>query len=115
MSGPFVLRADATVVCTHELGRVQLTPSQSWCTIEGEPILVDDDPQRRPIKRCPNATVSTKPCTTTLAVTTGYSDLVRIDGRAICLDTVTGRTDGTGEVYRYKVNDPAQDLVRAVS
>ena len=43
----------------------------------------------------------------------GYSDLLRVEGRRICLETVTGLTDGTppGTVL-YEVRDPGQDVVR---
>ena len=115
MSSPFVLRSDAIVVCTHELGRVKLAPSQQWCTIDGKPIQVQHNPVGRPIIGCPNATISTRPCLKTLRATDGYSNFVRIDGKAICLSTITGRTDGTGEVYAYKVNDPGQTIVRSQS
>lgn len=110
-SGLRALRADALVLCTHELGRVSLAPSQSWVRVGGVPLLVARDPERRRIAGCPNATVVTKPCTTTLAARTGYSDLVRVDGRALCLDSLTGTTDGQGGVYRYEVEDAGQDLV----
>jgi hypothetical protein len=37
---------------------------------------------------------------------------VRIDGCAVCLDTVTGLTDGTPPgIVTYKVRSPGQTLV----
>jgi hypothetical protein len=37
---------------------------------------------------------------------------VRIDGRRVCLDTVTGLTDGTPPgTIKYEVRSPGQDLV----
>jgi hypothetical protein len=109
-----LLRVDALMVCTHELGKVGLAASQRWVRVTGVPLLVDDDPEGRPIAGCPNLTAVTKPCTKTLQVRQGYSTLVRIDGRAVCLDTLQGMTDGQGGVYRYKVNDPGQRLVAEV-
>lgn len=106
-----LLRSDASMVCTHELGRVGLTPSQHWVSVGGLPLLVANDPERRPIVGCPNFTVVTKPCTSTLGVSVGYSDWLAIDGRAICLDNVVGATDGQGGAYRYKVNSAGQTLV----
>jgi hypothetical protein len=42
----------------------------------------------------------------------GYSEFVRIDGRPVCLESVTGFTDGTPPgVVKYKVNAPGQSLV----
>lgn len=111
MTAVLLLRDDALVVCTHELGKVSLTASQRWVRVQGRPLLVAKDPEGRPITGCPNFTVVTKPCTSTLGVTVGYSDLIFIDGHPMCLDNVSGSTDGQGGAYRYKVNDPAQQLV----
>lgn len=107
----FLVDAQAVMVCTHELGKVQLTPSQHWVTVDGVPVLVAKDPEGRPIVGCPNLTVVTKPCTSTLSVKTGYSDLIFIDGKAACLDILRGITDGPGGAYEYKVNFPRQRLV----
>jgi hypothetical protein len=106
------LTLEALVVCAHELGKVGLVASQSWVTVEGRPVLVRADPEGRPIAGCPNIGPTIKPCTNTLAVKAGYSSLLRIDGREVCLDTVRGLTDGTPPgVVEYKVNAPGQLLV----
>jgi hypothetical protein len=53
-----------------------------------------------------------KPCLTTLKVQQGYSGLIDIQGRRVCLDTVTGLTDGTPPgTFKYSVRRPGQDLV----
>lgn len=111
MAARMLLRDDALVACTHELGKVSLQASQTWVRAGGRPLLVARDPERRSIAGCPNLTVVTKPCTTTLAVTVGYSDLLAIDGHAVCLDNLSGMTDGQGGVYRYEVNHPGQQLL----
>lgn len=111
MSRLIALSLDALVVCTHELGKVSLPNSQDWVRVEQVALLVDDDPEGRAISGCPNLTVVTKPCTSTLKVNIGYSTLVRIDTKALCLDTLLGMTDGQGGVYQYKVNDPGQTLL----
>jgi hypothetical protein len=81
-------------------------------TVQGRPVLVRADPEGRPIAGCPNIGPTIKPCTTTLAVQKGYSDFIRIDGRPVCLDSVTGLTDGTPPgVVKYKVNVPGQTWV----
>jgi len=109
---PKVLTQDALLVCDHQPGRVQIQASQGLLTIEGRAVLVENDPQGRPIAGCPNAGGTMKPCTTTLVVKEGYSDLVRVDGRRICLDTVTGLTDGTPPgTVDYVVHSPGQSLV----
>ena len=75
-------------------------------------MLVENDPEGRKINACPNIGATIKPCQLTLKVAVGYSDFMRVDGRRVCLDTVTGFTDGTPPgTIKYKVNDPGQDLV----
>jgi len=108
----YLLTEDAVLVCAHELGIVGIAAAQHLVTVEDRRVLVEVDPEGRPIVGCPNIGPTIKPCTTTLRVQTGYSDLIRIDGRRACLDTVTGLTDGTppGTVH-YKVRSPGQTLV----
>jgi hypothetical protein len=103
----------AVVRCGHD-GRVQNLASQHWVRIGGAEVLVDDDPQRRPITACPNIGPTMKPCTTTLAVETGYSRWMRIGGAAVVLSDLDGLTDGTvpGTVH-YTLRDPGQSLVAA--
>jgi len=57
--------------------------------------------------------VGIRPCLTTLKVTAGYSNLIRIAGRRVCLDTITGLTDGTPPgLVKYKVNNAGQPFVQ---
>jgi hypothetical protein len=59
--------------------------------------------------------ITIKPCTATLVAEAGYSSFVRISGRRVCLDSVTGLTDGTPPgVVKYLVRDPGQHLVTIV-
>ena len=107
-----LLTLDALMVCAHELGKVGLVPTQRWVTVQGRPVLVRADPEGRPIAGCPNIGPTIKPCTLTLAVQKGYSDFIRINGQPVCLDSVTGLTDGTPPgVVKCKVNVPGQTLV----
>lgn len=107
-----VLTQDALVVCEHELGIVKNNPTQQLVTIEGRKVLVETDPEGRQISGCPNYGITIKPCLVTLKVQVGYSDFIRIEGRRICLDTVTGFTDGTPPgLIHYKVNNPGQNFV----
>jgi hypothetical protein len=112
------LTEDAVVLCEHKMGKVQIAASQSFCTINGRKVLVDDDPERKGIAGCPNANVAIgmKPCVTTLRVIEGYCDFIRIGGHRVCLDTVHGLTDGTpAGLVRYVVRDPGQKLVNLQS
>jgi len=107
---------DATVLCTHQLGNVTNQPSQKLVTVDGRKVLVKNDPESRTIKLCPNINVTMKPCTTTLQVTVGYSTLLKVDGQAVCLDTVRGLTDGTPPaIVEYFVYLPGQQLVGSVA
>lgn len=107
-----VLTEDAVLVCLHEKGRVGIVFSQELTTVEGRKILVERDPEGRPISGCPMYGPAIRPCKLTLKVDDGYSDLLRIEGRRICLDTVNGLTDGTPPgVVEYKVRHAGQDLV----
>jgi hypothetical protein len=112
-----VLTEKAKIVCTHRSGRVRiLMPQQNLVKIDGERVLVRDDPERKPITGCSNVGPTIKPCALTLKVSAGYSGLVRIDGREICLDPLTGYTDGTPpSAIHYIVVDPGQKLVEEQS
>jgi hypothetical protein len=110
-----LLTEDALIVCAHELGRVALEPGQTLVTVERRRLLVATDPEGRPIRGCPNVGATIKPCARTLQVRAGYSQLLRIDGRRVCLDTVVGLTDGTPPgVVPYEVNAPGQVFVSEV-
>ena len=107
-----ILTEDATLVCKHELGIVGIEPTQDLVTINGRKVLVTPNPEHRPITGCPNIGATIKPCTHTLKVQVGYSDFIRIEGQSICLDTVTGYTDGTPPgVVKYVVRKPGQEFV----
>lgn len=103
---------DARLVCKHEMGKVNIVPTQDLVTVNQRRVLVESDPEGRPISGCPNIGPTIKPCTNTLVVKDGYSDLLWIDGRRVCLDTVNGLTDGTPPgTVKYIVRDPGQSLV----
>jgi hypothetical protein len=110
-----IVTMKAVEVCSHELGVVINVNSQSWVTIAGAPILVEPDPLARVIVGCPNINIGIVPCTLTLQVTGGYSGLVRIDGRPVCLDTVTGPTNGTPGTFSFKVRFPGQSFVECAA
>lgn len=106
-----VLTEDAKLFCKHGPGAVSIAATQSLVSINGRKMLVERDPEGRSISGCPSV-VPFKPCTTTLVVQKGYSDLIRIQGRRLCLDTVTGFTDGTPPgVVMYEVRFAGQKFV----
>ena len=109
------LTEDAILLCAHLTGRVANKPSQALVTINGRRVLVSADPEARAISNCSNAAPPLKPCLATLRVEKGYSELLSIDGKKICLGNVTGKTDGTppGTVY-YHVKTAGQELVTGI-
>jgi hypothetical protein len=107
-----ILNELAQLVCLHQLGKIGLDPIQNLVTVQKKRVLVAPDPEGRPISGCPMYGALVKPCLHTLKVTVGYSTLVKIEGRQMCLDTVSGLTDGTPPgVVRYKVNFAGQEFV----
>lgn len=106
------LTEDARLTCNHMLGRLENEPTQGFVTIAGRRVLVAPDPEGKTITGCPNVGATIKPCQRSLAVETGYSEFITIEGQAVCLDTVSGLTDGTPPgTVRYEVREPGQELV----
>ena len=107
---------DAVLTCKHELGIVRIVGTQNLLTIGGRKVLVDNDPEGRPIVACPNIGATIKPCLLTLKAQAGYSNWIRADGRRVCLDTITGLTDGTPPgIVKFQVRVPGQSLVTEVA
>ena len=89
---------------------------QGFVFVQNRKVLVENDPENRLIVGCPNIGATIKPCTFTLAALGGYSNLLRINNRRVCLDTVTGLTDGTPPgMVKYEVRDPGQALVTSTT
>lgn len=110
-----LLTEDAVLTCSHELGIVTNTTTQDFVTIKKRRILIESNPESRPIVGCPNVGPAIKPCMTTLKVNQGYSSLLRINGHRICLSNIQGLTDGTPPgVVKYQVRSPGQNLVKEV-
>jgi hypothetical protein len=109
------LTRDATMICEHG-GGVKVEFTQTLVRIERREVLVATDPEGRDINVCPNVApvIGLRPCKTTLKVKQGYSTFIRIGGHAVCLDTVTGLTDGSPPgIVNSKVVEPGQALLRA--
>ena len=109
-----LLTHNAILKCGHETGIVGIVPTQHLVSITGRKVLVDNNPEARPIVGCTNVGMNILPCVTTLKATEGYSSLLRIDGSSVCLDTVAGKTVGTPPSNTYSVSNPGQTLVTEV-
>jgi hypothetical protein len=118
-----VLSANAVLQCSHVNGLVTIATSQAFVTVT-EPasrdrrvqrasvLLIEPDPEDRPIVGCPNINVGIFPCTITKRVRTGYSAFVTIGGKPICLATVTGLTNGSPGVFEYAVSAAGQGFIQ---
>jgi len=105
------LTEDAGLFCKHGPGKVSIEATQTFVTVEGRRVLLEPNPVGRRISGCPSV-VPFKPCLTTLAVQKGYSQFIRVEDHWLCLDTVTGFTDGTPPgVVMYVVRDAGQNFV----
>ena len=110
-----LLTEDAVLLCDHKLGQLRLSARQDLVTVAHRRVLVETDPEGCSIANCPVVSPVMKPCQLSLSVQAGYSDFVRVDGNRVCLDTVTGLTDGSPPgVVTYSVQSPGQDLVAGV-
>jgi len=109
-----VLTEDAIIRCPHR-ARVNVPPTQTLVRINGRRLLVNDDPENKTISLCPNSTLSgIMPCTRSLRPDLGYSTFVKIDGRALVLDNITGFTNGTPPAsYKYICEGAGQELVES--
>ena len=106
-----LLNEGAKLVCKHN-GKVENVISHRLVTISKLPVLVEIDPEGRTISRCPNIGPGVRACMHTRVVKEGYSNLLRIEGHRVCLDTVWGFTDGTPpEFVKYLVSEPGQEFV----
>jgi len=107
-----ILTEDADLRCDHALGVIAINATQNLVMIDGRCILIEPNPENCAIKGCPNVGPTIKPCQLTLAVQAGYSELLRIDGKRICLDNISGLTEGTPPgIVQYKVVVPGQQWV----
>lgn len=98
--------------CGHG-GVVRLSASQSWVRIDDSPVLLEPDPRSKSIVACPIPPgAGSKPCTKTLPLQQGYSSWIFVDGKPVCRDDASGRTDGlpAGGVS-YLVIRPGQGWV----
>jgi hypothetical protein len=108
-----VLTEGSALACSHRSGRVRTRAGQTFVRLAGWALLVEPDPDGCAIGGCANVGATIRPCLRTLTPRAGYSTLVRIGGHAVCLDTLTGGTDGTPPgAAHYLVTDAGHDFVR---
>lgn len=107
-----ILTREAVLNCDHVTGIVQMHASQNFVRIKGSSVLVESDPENRPITDCPIVGPGVYPCLITLKTQQGYSHLIRINGKRVCTSTIKGLTNGTPPgTVNYKVTFSGQTLV----
>lgn len=109
----YVLVAESVVKCAHG-GIVGIKPSQNLVFIEEVPMLVEPDLVDRPISACPHTSGATPPCLVTVSVEEGptYASFVRIEGRRLCKDSLSGKTDWSKlSLVPFNATDARQTLV----
>lgn len=107
-----VLVQTSLLTCDHGSGVVTIGALQSMVHVNGVAVMVKGDFEAKPIGGCANAGPSIKPCTTTTAVTKGYSSHVFINNIPVALDDLEGVTDGTPpSTIPFKVRSASQVLV----
>lgn len=119
-----ILTDEAKIVCGHKLprpGEAKIIATQDLVAIkkanlpkriatERMPILVRQIPPIYMVENCPvENSQNTKKCMT-LTILSGYSRLVRVQGKPICLENLRGITDGM-PLAPIKVEDCGQDFV----
>lgn len=118
---PAVLTVASMVTCQHG-GKVQLTPSQTVLTVNGNPVLVQGDLDGKPISGCtvvPSVAPAPvmKPCLLTTGMTSGAATKLRAGGKPALLETAAGMTDGVttpGPTNFFKVQTAGQIKLTAI-
>ncbi|MFF3374076.1 hypothetical protein ACFYXF_14205 [Streptomyces sp. NPDC002680] len=101
---PAVLTEASTFQCDHH-GTAKAQASRSGLTVDGKPVLVDQDLPLTPIVGC----IATPKCAQVEEVTAGVSRTLTVDGRPVLLATAHGKTNAG----LWQVADPVQTKLEA--
>jgi len=91
-----VLTEKSSLACANQ-GSVGLTATQSKLSVAGAKVLVAGDLMNAPISHCTtvtNAVTGTKQCTMIASAVGGVSAKLKVAGKGVLLDTISGMTDG---------------------
>jgi hypothetical protein len=95
----FALTENSKLVCAHQ-GALQLTASQSKLTVSGAKVLVEGDLPPAAIQNCitpsvpPPAPSVSKPCMNVTSSIGGVAAKMKVQGKGVLLEDITGLTDG---------------------
>jgi hypothetical protein len=89
---PAVVTAAGSLVCPHK-APIVIRPGQHKFTVDGQPVLVEDDLHGASVPTCPNSGGGNTKCNSIKTVTKGLATRLDVDGVAVVLATATGLTD----------------------
>jgi hypothetical protein len=113
-----VLTEKSSLACANQ-GAVQLTATQSKLTVAGAKVLVTGDLASAPISHCLTVTDNTgnKQCTMIATTVGGVSAKLKVAGKGVLLDSISGTTDGTvpaqGGIQKWSVRNAGQSKLKA--
>ena len=115
---PLVLTEKSSLACANQ-GTVQLTATQSKLTVAGAKVLVTGDLTSVPISHCTTVTDNSgnKQCMMIVSAVGGVSAKLKVAGKGVLLETITGTTDGTvpsqGGIQKWSVRSAGQSKLKA--
>jgi len=106
--------------CSHRGplgGKVSVHVTQHFVRIGGGKVNIEGDTDKCNVSSLSCAILKDPskglfPCNKTVAETGGYSRFVTIEGRKICMDSVTGKTISNPAGGTYSVRNPGQHFVK---
>ena len=113
-----VLTEKSSLTCANQ-GAVQVTATQSKLKVAGAKVLVTGDLTSVPISQCTTVTDNTgnKQCMMTTSAQGGVSAKLKVAGKGVLLETITGTTDGIvpikGGIQTWSVQSAGQSKLKA--
>jgi hypothetical protein len=95
---PGVLTKGSNVTCGH--GGTVVTSSPAKLKVNGQAVLLKDGIASKPVSGCTTPPASDPsgptaiPCATVTSVDLGEATKLKVDGSAVMLETLAGKTDG---------------------
>jgi hypothetical protein len=112
------LTQGSSVKCQNQ-GTVALTASQSRLKVGGQAVLVDGDLASAHIGGCTTVTNNNTgdlQCQAVLSVTGGVAGKLKVGGKGVLLDNISGKTNGlkASTPQSWSVTDAGQTRLKAV-
>ena len=113
-----VLTENSIATCANQ-GSVQLTAGQSKLTINGSKVLIDGDLNGAGISLCTTVTdpqPGNLQCATITTVVNGVAQKLKVNGKGVLLDDISGDTNGTvgGVLQSWSIQNTEQTKLKTV-